>query len=328
MQIDFRRGFTVYRDRKKEPVYVCVHSGPALETPGSRDNNSETVASLCWMKTGGSFILSNLPRKRVFGIDFNRGIPPRPEALSNFKNFLNNSNRKALYEYRKKYAWVALNNEDYEERLKIYNSFWEEVKRNFFVVLIHTAQTRLRSVPSLMDVASFDDKLITKSEFKEILNQINSEHSNFFKKIEKEYKSVILLEEERAISNVIQTYTKLGIEKIDLEFLDKIKTGLNKIKNLCGNETYKSLRANFTPRNFLRAVKCALQKTGPPKITYEYIFKGERSFGPKRELREILGKNRIILQFEPVSFMSSWYPEETSQLITEIINKVLERIAK
>ena len=328
MQIDFREGFIIYREGKKEPAYVCVHSGPALENPVSRDNNSETVASLCWMKTGGTLIISTLPRKRAFGIDFNRGIPPKPEALAGFKYFINNSNRKFLYEYRKKYAWTAKDNEDYDTRLKIYNRFWKEVKKNFFVLLIHTALTRLRFVPSIMDISSFDDKIISKEEFIKIINSVNSDYSDFFKKIENEYKTFVLLEEERAIINTFRIYNKFGLEKIDIDFLDKMKMGLNLVKKYCGSSVYNELQKNFTQKKFIRAVKLTLEKMPPPKITYEHIFKGERSYGPKRELKEILGKNRVIVQFEPVSFMSFWYPNETSQIITDIINRVLEKIAK
>jgi len=328
MQTDFREGFIIYRNGKKEPAYVCVHSGPALENPVSRDNNSETVASLCWMKTGGTLIISTLPRKRAFGIDFNRGIPPKPEALAGFKYFISKSNRKFLHEYRKKYAWTAKDNEDYDTRLKIYNRFWKEVKKNFFVLLIHTALTRLRFVPSIMDISSFDDKIISKEEFIKIINSVNSDYSDFFKKIENEYKTFVLLEEERAIINTFRIYNKFGLEKIDIDFLDKMKMGLNLVKKYCGPSVYNDLQKKFTQKKFIRAVKLTLEKMPAPKITYEHIFRGERSYGPKRELKEILGKNRVIVQFEPVYFMSFWYPNETSQIITDIINRVLERISR
>ena len=82
MQIFYRKGYIVYQE-KGEHNFTSVppHAGAALEIPTSRDDNSETVASLCWMKTGGNFILSTMPRKRAFGVDFNRGIPKKTVSL-------------------------------------------------------------------------------------------------------------------------------------------------------------------------------------------------------------------------------------------------------
>ncbi|MCD6381531.1 MAG: hypothetical protein J7L43_00945, partial [Candidatus Aenigmarchaeota archaeon] len=79
MERRFYPGFTVYKNGDN-PVYVCPHSGPSLLSPNNRDSYSDAVASLCFEKTGGSLVISNLSRKRAFGIDFNRDLPP--EELS------------------------------------------------------------------------------------------------------------------------------------------------------------------------------------------------------------------------------------------------------
>src|SRR3989338_5097901 len=99
---EFYRGFSVYKNSENGIVIVAPHSGPALETTTSRDDNSETVASLCFKKMGGTLIISNMSRKRYWGIDFNRDIPSKETATKMFDMFSKeNNNVEALYEYRK-----------------------------------------------------------------------------------------------------------------------------------------------------------------------------------------------------------------------------------
>src|SRR3989344_9448182 len=132
MKIDIKKGFIVY---KTEGDYVidCPHSGPALERTTSRDDNSETVGSILWKLLGGKLIVGNLPRDRVLGIDFNRDIPSIKTALSMYDK---SNEANEFFEYRKKYAWVARDENDYEARLKIYQSFWAEVESGSKIVLV------------------------------------------------------------------------------------------------------------------------------------------------------------------------------------------------
>ena len=80
-------GFLVY-ENGKDIVWVVPHSGPALETPTSRDARSDTVASLCWLKVGGRLVVSSTPRKRALGIDFNRDPPPLGRSLRHYPLFM------------------------------------------------------------------------------------------------------------------------------------------------------------------------------------------------------------------------------------------------
>src|SRR3989338_8044291 len=105
MDFIFKKGFLIYKDKDKNLVIACPHSGPALDHPTTRDDNSETVASLCWRELKGSLIISSMPRKRLFGIDLNRDIPSIKTALESYKTFEENKDSAYMYEYRKKYAW-------------------------------------------------------------------------------------------------------------------------------------------------------------------------------------------------------------------------------
>jgi len=325
MHIFFRRGYVVYREKgKRDFTYVAPHSGPALEIPTSRDDNSETVASLCWMKTGGTLILSTIPRKRAFGIDFNRGIPRKGEALELFRDFLDDKRPVRLHQFRNRYAWAASSEEDYRKRLGIYQSFWNEVKSGQTIALIHSAFNRLKLVPSLMDISTFDSRGVDKKLLKEIVEDINDEYRRFFKEIDKVYKAVVLLEEERAINNIMRVSETFGLDDMNPDFLENIKADLDAIRDYTNREVMKDLERDFTPRNFLRASKKALMNMEPPKITVEHFFRGGRSVAPRKQL---LGKNRkgrIVINFECSRFMNFWYPHRAAEMITKIIKDVSE----
>jgi hypothetical protein len=324
MQIFFRKGYIVYKEKgERDFTYVAVHSGPALEIPTSRDDNSETVASLCWMKTGGTFILSTIPRKRAFGIDFNRGIPKKRESLEIFRDFLEDKHPTKLHNFRNKYAWTANSDEDYKKRMRVYHSFWNEVKAGYIIALIHAAFNRVKLYPSIIDVSTFDSKGFNKKLLKEIVEDINDEYRKFFSKIEKAYKSVVLLEEERAINNIIRVSETFGMDDMNPDFLENIKADLDAIRAYADKDMMKELEKNFTPRNFLRTCKNALVNMGPPEITIEHFFKGARSIAPKKQLIES-NKKRIVLNFECGRFINFWYPHQAAEIITKLMERVHE----
>src|SRR3989344_3322044 len=97
MKTEFKKGYIVYKN-KDDPVFVVPHSGPALEIATSRDDNAETVASLCWKKDGGVLIVSGIPRRRQWGIDFNRDIPNIDKAIDT--SIWVNDDIEKMFEYK------------------------------------------------------------------------------------------------------------------------------------------------------------------------------------------------------------------------------------
>lgn len=323
MQNYFRRGYSVYnREGPRDFTYVAPHSGPAMEIPTSRDDNSETVASLCWLRTGGKFILSTMPRKRAFGIDFNRGIPPRKESLELSKAFLDDERPVKLQEFRNRYAWTATSQADHMKKLKIYQSFWNEVKQGRTIALIHAAFNRLKLIPSIMDITTFDSKGVDKGLLCEIVDDLNHEYSKFLKSIEKSYKAVVLLEEERAINNIVRVSDKFGLDNMNPDFLENMKADLQAIRAYTSKQAMKELEDNFTPTNFLRASKKALLNMGAPSITVEHYFKGLKSVAPKKQLLQRKSKDRIVMNIEGSRFINFWYPHQASEMITKILERV------
>src|SRR3989338_10969617 len=181
MQIDIKKGFTVYKT-EGDCVVACPHAGPALERSTSRDDNSETVGSFLWRLLGGKLIIGNLSRGRILGIDFNRDIPNMKTAISMYNTV---TEKDDFYEYRKKYAWVAQDEKDYEMRLKIYQNFWAEVESGSTIILMHRQFNRLKSLPGIMD---FIELQKNKEDVVRAIDKVNNKYAPFLKKINKFYK--------------------------------------------------------------------------------------------------------------------------------------------
>ena len=323
MQIFYRKGYIVYKEKGEHDfTYVAPHAGAALEIPTSRDDNSETVASLCWMKTGGNFILSTMPRKRAFGVDFNRGIPKKREALELFDGFLSDKRPVRLHKFRNRYAWTAYSDEDYNKRMKIYQSFWNEVRTGHTIAFIHAAFNRLKLIPSIMDISTFDSKGVDKELLGEIVHDVNEEYGKFFREIDKSYKAVVLLEEERAINNILRVSETFGLDGMNPDFLENVRADLDAIRKYTSSGVMKELEKNFTPRNFLRASKKALVNMESPRVTIEHYFRSLKSVAPKKQILRNNSKGRVVMNFECSRFINFWYPHQAADMITRIMERV------
>ncbi len=319
MEMRFKRGYIVYKNNKSNFVTVAPHSGPALENPTSRDDNSETVGSKCWNKFGGKFVVSNMPRNRILGIDFNRDIPSLNEAVGNYNSFVKNEDLDTINSYRKKYGWVSKNEGDYYDKLSIYQNFWADVDSGNPIVFLHRAFPRIKAIPSIIDIVTFKDEGTNKNKIRKIVADLNKEYAPFMKRLEFDYKKMILFEEKRLIYNTIKTFKTFNLSKIRGETKDGIMKDIEKIREYADENFMRALSQNFNPDTFLAAVDNALKNSPAPKITIENVFNGSLALGPKRKL---FPTNKTILEIEPSRFMNFWYPET----VAEIVGKLLKRI--
>ncbi len=319
MDIRFKRGYIVYKNSKSNFVTVTPHSGPALENPTSRDDNSETVGSICWKRFGGKFVVSNMPRNRVLGIDFNRDIPSLNEALNAYNLFNERSDANKINEYKKRYGWVARDEGDYYDRLSIYQNFWADVDAGDPIVFLHRAFPRVKAIPSIIDIITFQNEGVDKLKVEKIVADLNKEYAPFMKKLETDYKKMILFEEKRLIYNTIKTFKTFDINKLSGEIREGIEKDIDKIKEYADDNFVRQLMRDFNPNTFLDAVNSALKNSPPPMITIEHVFNGSLAFGPKRKL---FPTKKTIIEVEPSRFMNFWYPE----VVADIIQKLLRRI--
>ncbi|MBI2106452.1 hypothetical protein HYT57_00555 [Candidatus Woesearchaeota archaeon] len=315
MQIDIKKGFTVYKT-EGDCVVACPHAGPALERATSRDDNSETVGSVLWRLLGGKLIIGNLSRGRILGIDFNRDIPNMKTAISMYNTV---TNKDDFYEYRKKYAWVAQDEKDYEMRLKIYQSFWAEVESGSTIILMHRQFNRLKSLPGIMD---FIELQKNKEDVGRAIDKVNNKYASFFKKVDKSYKQAVLFETERMIANVIKKHNSFDLRLLGKEQNYIFARDLKIATKYCKPYIWDRLRQSMTPRNYLEATKSALENCPYPKVTFQNTFNGEMAHGPRRKMLGM--KNKFVIEVEGSHFINLWYPEVAASIIkdfTEILNK-------
>ena len=252
----------------------------------------------------------------MWGIDFNRDIPPKKFALEMFHKFVDGKDRNSLFRYGEKYGWVAINEEDYNRRLYIYKKFWRDIGKGNFIILIHRAFPRIKLLPGIIDVLSFNSEL--KEKLLQTVDKINFKYRLFFKNVEKDYKQMVLFEEKRIVSNILKVHKTFDLNKMNLEFKQDLKKDLEVVKKFAEEHYLKRLEKHFTPKNFIFAVKNALKNIGPPKVTVERAFKGSLSFGPKR----MLESSKTVIQIEPTRFMNFWYPKVAADIIKEIVVKL------
>ncbi|NIO22766.1 MAG: hypothetical protein GTN38_01930 [Candidatus Aenigmarchaeota archaeon] len=320
LKIDFRHGFNVYSNGIG-PVWVCPHSGPALEIPTSRDENTDTVAALCWLKTGGSLIISGIPRKRMLGVDFNRDIPPEDLSLLLWPKFIENGQSERLKRYRKKYGWVAQSKTDHHHRLRIYKDFWRTVKRlGNVIVFVHREYTRMKNFPSIMDVVTYQGEGVNKDIIKKIVKNINKKYEPLFKRISRNYKDSILLEEKRVVDRIKDIFSEFDLEKIKIEYKENILDDIKVMKKYADKEAVKKLKKEFNERNFISGIRSALRKGPHPRITVESVFKGEMAIRTKKPL---FVKENIVMEVECNSFINYWYPEMTSNILMDLLKNLV-----
>ena len=318
MRPDFRKGFVLYKNGKG-PILACPHSGPALEVTTSRDDNSETTGSLCWKKMGGTLIVSTVSRKRLWGVDFNRDIPPLKKALEFYDVFLQNQDLDTITSYKKRYGWVAKNEQDYSERLKIYQGFWGEIVDGENVILVHRQFNRLKSLPGLMDFIALTGRGVTKKKVKTIITDLNVKYYSFLKRVETGYKQAVFFETERMVAQAIKNYGLFDWKKFNASTRESFSRDLNIIQHYCKPYLFKRLQDHFTPQNYLECARSALgQIPTPPQVTFEHVFNGALAYGPRRKLFE--SKNRIAIEVEPSHFMNLWYPDVSADIIKDVID--------
>ncbi len=320
MNLKIKKGFTIYSQGKNGIGIIAPHAGPAFDTVTSRDDNSETVASLCFRNFGGKLIVSNVSRKRLWGIDFNRDIPSLKTALRAYDMFKDGKDNKDITNYKAKYAWVAQNEHDYENRLRIYQDFWAEAGKNEIIILLHRAFNRIKAYPTIIDIVTFKDKGIKGKIIKEIVKDLNVKYYDFLRKVENDYKAAIYYETKRSVLNILRIYKHFNLGEMGDSFSENIKKDLKNINLYADKIALRRLRINFTPHNFLEAVKNALRNAPSPVITVENVFDGGLALGPQRKLFPRKGK--IIIEVEPTLFMNFWHPHITAKIIEDVVSRV------
>ena len=319
---EFRKGFLIYRKGDSNLVFAVPHSGPALGATPDRDDNAETVASICLENMGGKLVISNVPRKRSWGIDFNRDIPDIGLALKAYNEFEKREEKRDneyIYNFRTKYAWVAKDETDYYNRLSVYQNFWAEVGEGERIILVHRIFNRIKAVPSIMDVIIFSEKEIKKKLLDDVVEKINTKYFDFFSKVEKDYRQAIFFEMKRVVLNLLRIHDGFDLKRFGIGYKKLLDKDIEKIMRYADLVAANRLKRSFTPQNFLDAVNNALQNVPTPRITIANVHDGNKALGPKNKLFPY--KNRTIIQAESSNFLNFWHPKIAAKIIQDIIEE-------
>lgn len=302
--VEIENGFIHIKNRN-DPVYITLHTGPQYGLPTIRDTNADTVASLCWKRTGGRLLISTISRNPLIGIDLNRNIPDKRTAIRQWKNAV----KENIVDYKKVYGMVAKDGKDYSKRLGLYKKFWNTAKisgKKF--ILLHTQDLRIGNFPSIMDIVTFDGRGIEKEKAMRIIKKLNKKFRTRFSDMENSFKKNLLFD-----TDSIGTEKMLANSKAYREWFER---DMGVIRKYADKKIVKKLERNLTKKNFLEAVKNIMEKNIPLAITLEQNFCGEKAYAPKKE---IIGKNRVVVEIESNVFLNSFYPELLAEVIVEFV---------
>ena len=323
MKIDFKKGYTIYSNAGgKGIILVAPHSGPALASAVTRDDHSETVAMRCFELIHGKLVVSNMSRDRIFGIDFNRSTPSLKNALDHYKQFKDDNTSPECHKYTKRYAWVAKDDKDYYERLQIYQNFWEDVSKGKIIIFVHKNFPKIKAVPSIMDIITFSQKGIKKTIIKEIVEEINAKYFDFFEKISIDYKQAVISETKRYVLDTLRIYEHFNPTEMSPGRLEGIEKDLKKITEYADTIALNRLKRNFTPYNYLAAVRNALDRSPLPSVTVEAVHDGSLALGPVNKL--FPHKDKTIIEVECNGFINFWHPHMAAKIIKDVIDKIKE----
>ncbi len=297
MRVKFFPGFSVF-DGGDGPAWVAPHAGPGFKFSDSRDDKTDVIAGLCCNKIGGKAIVSNASRIRDFGVDFNRAPPSQKDSFR--MNSILKSGRidqEAYYKYKRQYAWVAEDEDDHRQRLKLYRSFWREVGKSDTAVLIHTMYVTPKTCKSLIDIFSSG---IDENVLKSSVEKVNRKYAAFFGKIKKDFTDYMVHNEKRSIEFV----RRAPKGKVEKEFTYDLNTHMK----IVGAKSVDGILPGI--ENYMKKVF--------PKVTIRQVFTGDKSHG----LKNLSGDTKII-QTEVSIFLSQWYPDMASDIICEIVRGVI-----
>ena len=315
----FYEGFTVYSNGEN-PVYVCPHSGPALISPKNRDENSETVASLCFEKTGGSLVISNMPRKRNFGIDFNRDLPSQEHATMLYPEFMANKNLEKLQKFKSNFAFAAMSKADYMEKVRIFRSFWTTVGNlGSIIVFFHRKYSRVKNYPSIIDIVTYEGRGVDTGVITEIVDSVNLKYDAFLDEIKPFYTDQILMETKRILLRLKENFKTEELKDLSHPDMEVIANDLEILKKIGDPKLLKEFLDDPCHERFYKLTEDTLSKPAHPKITIENIFKGRKALSQKEKF---FNNHFLIMEAEINSFMSFWFPEKTAEILMEIVSRL------
>ena len=307
MKLDFLPGFMEVDFGDDEVKFIVVHSPLSWEFIPRGDVGVDLVAVRLARKFKTKALISLIPKEGNYGINFNRLPPSFKEAKKGFE-FYEKRKFGGMYRVLIKLAFTASNRKEYEEKMKIYKSFWGRVvsfvPSTSLFVFLHTQSTVLKNLPSLIDVTTY--RTIERRIIKEAIAQANEKYKKVFERIRKSYLEYCIFSTKFFFYNSArQRFGCFDPRKFKGGIRINWKKSIKRARELGVKMKIDSLES------LVKAIKKVKQL---PIITFEKNFKGKYSHAPKKYL-----KGKKCLQLEVCSFLSEAMPDLAEKLIAELI---------
>jgi hypothetical protein len=183
MRVFYKEGFLLFKSGKPGPIFVAPHATMTLLSVTRGDSYTELITARLVKKLGGIGIVSTIPRKGRYGIDYFRDSASMEEAVKMF-NASKKNDYDTRYKFERKYAFFARDEEEYLEKSNAYNQFWTTVEtlapKDPLFVLMHAQGTRMKNFPSLLDVITLNGEWIAETKAKSVLSEVNEKNKKIF----------------------------------------------------------------------------------------------------------------------------------------------------
>ncbi|MBS3054578.1 MAG: hypothetical protein J4431_03510 [Candidatus Aenigmarchaeota archaeon] len=306
-------GFNVIESGKPGPIFVAPHSTLTYCSAEREDVGAENTAVAGVSAMGGSAIISTIPRHGVLGIDYNRRVPKKAELAKDLGDIKGNDK---LTSYYRNCAWIAENPLQDSYKKKIYSSFWKTVetmgkrhKRPFFV-FCHTLSSRIKNLPSAVDLVTGRGAWIEKGKVERIAAKLNRKHD--FSRYREDWildmKFHAMMEKKILGRHFTSIKDSKGMRREwmlqDIEKANSISGKKLDIKTIDFLEYY-------------RAIEDVMKKSDI-KITVENVYFGDTA---KPVLPLLKRTNGSGLEVEAQSFLNENHAEEVVSVIEGVVKE-------
>lgn len=327
MRAFYKDGFLLFKSGKPGPVFIAPHSTMTLLSVTRGDVCSELITARLVKKLGGFAVISTIPRKGRYGVDYFRESATMGEAIKMF-NANNHNDYDARYRFEGRYAFFAKDEEEYLEKANAYNQFWTTVEtlspKNPLFVLMHSQGTRLKNFPSLLDIATLNGEWMNEKKVKDVLNEVNEKNRKILLSLKEELKKYAKVWTEIWLKNsILYRFDEFDFKKLQGSFKVALENDIKKAALLL-NEDFKTLLKNLTWENYTNLVeRCIDEKQF--EVTYQNAFDGEPGRERIKKLLNRCGGEAIL--FETSTFLNEVHPKLSARLVSDVLS-AMERKEK
>lgn len=314
MEVKISPGF-LFIDFGSSPFFVVsVHSDTSFNILPRGDVGTGLVARRVGEELKCKVLISLVPKSGYLGINLNRLLPSYKTSAKLFEYTFEKNYEKA-HELGQSFAFGSSNKKDYLRRKKIFDSFWNLLrkfrKKDFLFAFLHTQSSILKNLPSILDLSFY--QTLENEIGRKIVEKANKKFAKKLKLLSEEFLDYTLFSTRFYYANIIRMkYGKFDYKLFREESKEFFDGCVARAKEL-NEEAFKKLRSKSL-KSLLEATRLAFRR---PEITFEKNFFGTYALAPKKFL-----DGEKIAQLEISSFLTECYPDLASELVCFILQNL------